>query len=271
MLDTNTREAFLARIGRLEDPDLIAVLYGDLVRQVFSGYRVVVTPGRPTPGATSEPRLMEVENQGPGYGRVRLFDDLVVISGPPGSLDESHRAALAELRCGVERRRRELEQRDLVDPLTGLANERSFHRSFASVTPGSGWTAWLMCLTIHPDPDQPWEVAELERGLIAIAQRIQRAHPQGGLLFRMANGFFLGLLPPGSDPSWGDVSAALDESLRGWKVEGVAQLGVFASSAAVPRGRRDSFALYQTLMQGLASQGGLRLADLRRGRWESGR
>jgi hypothetical protein len=98
----------LQRLQGVDDADLVRVLYGDFVRQVFQGYRVAVTPLHATEGASTEPRLEERADLGGEARRAMLFDDLIVITGRPGSLGEEHLQWLRELKSGVLARLRAL-------------------------------------------------------------------------------------------------------------------------------------------------------------------
>jgi GGDEF domain-containing protein len=251
----------------LDDTDLIEVLYGDFVRKVFQGYRVTVTPGRPTPGAHPIPQLTELEESDGRYGRVRLYDDLVVISGPPGSLRDEHLEWLKDLRKGTQARLDQLRAALDIDALTGLESERKFHQVVSSLARKERWVGWLMCLTLVPLEGTSPTLEDVERICRRVAEFLGQHHPPGSRLFRMNNGFFAGLVPglTGEDASL--LVANLQEGLASLKLQGVASLTSLVGVAAFGSGKRESIAFYQQMMEALSrSSGGqkLTLSDLHR-------
>ena len=253
---------FLERIASKDDPDLIRVLYGDFVRKVFQGYRVTVTPVRPTPGATGVPQLSEMGEGEGRYGRVRLFDDLVVVSGPPGSLREEHLKWLQGLRQATQTRLDEIDAALNVDEMTGLASERVFHTSLLGLPRKERWGGWLMCVTILPDPAVPLTVDDVERMGREIAEYLRSAQPEGGALFRMNNGFFAGLVPSSTPESLEELGQRLSQGLEGLEVAGAAGLKAVIGVCLRPPRAHTSFEFYQKLVESL--RGHLTLSDLRK-------
>lgn len=258
---------FLERIASLDDTDLIEVLYGDFVRKVFQGYRVTVTPGRPTPGATPVPQLVELDSDGGRYGRVRLYDDLVVISGPPGSLRQEHLEWLRSLRKSTQARIDHLLALLDTDELTGLGSERRFHSFIGSLGRKERWAGWLMCLVLVPEEGSSPDLEQVEGILRKVAAFLDQQSPSGSHLYRMSNGFFAGLVPNLTAEQGATLVSRLQQGLAELRLPGVASLQSFASSAALEGGKRMSIHFYQTLLESL-QQGGegkrLTLSDLRR-------
>ncbi len=259
---------FLHRIATLDDSDLIEVLYGDFVRHAFPDFRVSVTPGRPTPGATSSPRLVEDEEGEGRYGRARLYDDLVVVSGPPGSLGEEHLEWLVSLRQGTQERLKRLRVEQETDSLTGLGSEVRFHTVAGELTRKEHWFGWLLCLTMLPEEGQSPTLESVEQILREATQVLRRECPDETHLYRMNNGFFAGLVPHTTSSQVAELVDRLKAALADLKAPGVAGLSCAAGVAAHAGGRHMSLLFYQQMMEALGRSDGrqLTLADLRRAR-----
>jgi GGDEF domain-containing protein len=262
----------LERIESLDDTDLIEVLYGDFVRKVFQGYRVTVTPGRPTPGATPLPQLAELEEGDGRYGRVRLYDDLVVVSGPPGSLREEHLEWLTRLRQGTQARLDRLQSTLDIDPLTSLGSERKFHGFVSTLARKQRWVGWLMCLTMVPEEGANPTLEDVEGILRQVADFLRQHHPAAAQLFRMNNGFFAALVPGLSADETESLLTAIRDGLAKLPLRGVASLKSVVGTAPFGTGKRESIVFYQQLMESLqrSSGGQLTLSDLRRTRPRAG-
>lgn len=272
MLHSSPINGFLERIESLDDTDLIEVLYGDFVRKVFQGYRVTVTPGRPTPGATPLPQLAELEEGDGRYGRVRLYDDLVVVSGPPGSLREEHLEWLTRLRQGTQARLDRLQSTLDIDPLTGLGSERKFHGFVGALARKERWVGWLMCLTMVPEEGASPTLEDVEGILRQVADFLRQHHPPAAQLFRMNNGFFAALVPGLSADDMESLLTAIQDGLATLPLRGVASLKSVVGTAPFGTGKRESIVFYQQLMESLqrSSGGQLTLSDLRRTRPRAG-
>lgn len=259
---------FLDRIESLDDSDLIEVLYGDFVRLAFQGFRVSVTPGRPAPGADTAPQLVQVEGGDGRYGRARLYDDLVVISGPPGSLGEEHLGWLTSLREGVRERLVRLRAEQETDSLTGLGSETRFHVVAGELTRKDHWFGWLICLTMLPEEGRSPSLESVEEILRLAAEALRRECPEDAHLFRMDNGFFCGLVPHSTSGQIAELVNRLKASLAVVKAPGVAGLDSVAGFASHAGGRHMSLLFYQQMMEALGRSGGrqLTLSDLRRAR-----
>lgn len=258
---------FLERIEALDDPDLIQVLYGDFVRRVFQGYRVTVTPGRPTPGSTSTPQLVNLDDTDGRYGRTRLYDNLVVVSGPPGSLRDEHLTWLTQLRQGLQGRLERLKAALETDSFTGLGSERKFHEIVGALPRKQKWVGWLMCLTMVPESDSAPSLASVEHIFHQVANLLRDHHHPDSYLFRMNNGFFVGLVPGLDDEGATALVETLQNEIAKLRADGIASLRGSVGLAPLGTGKRVSILFYQKLVHALAhSQGGqrLKLTDLQR-------
>lgn len=257
---------FLERIESLDDTDLIEVLYGDFVRRVFQGYRVTVTPGRPIPGATSTPQLVNLPDTDGRYGRARLYDNLVVVSGPPGSLGEEHLRWLFQLRKGVQARIEALRAALDTDPFTGLGSERRFHAFVGALPRKERWTGWLMCLTMVPEEGMTPGLEDVEEIFHRVADLLGRNHPAGAQLYRLNNGFFAGLVRDLTPEATDRLLESLRSGIENLHPPGIASLTCMLGAAPLGSGKRVSVAFYQQLMEALQKSGAhlLRLSDLNR-------
>lgn len=260
-------DGFLKRIETLDDSDLIEVLYGDFVRKMFQGYRVAVTPGRPTPGATKIPQLVELDGGDGRYGRARLYDDLVVISGPPGSLREEHLEWLKALRKGTQARIDHLLNLLEIDELTGLGSERRFHSFVASLRRKDQWAGWLMCLVLVPQEGISPGLEQVEDILRKVSAFLAQACPAGTQLYRMDNGFFTGLVPEADAEQVASLAEVLQQGIGKLELPGMASLQSFVGTAEFSKGRKLSIPFYQRMMESMLRSGDgkrLTLSDLRR-------
>lgn len=261
-------DGFLARIEALDDTDLIEVLYGDFVRRVFQGYRVTVTPGRPTPGATSTPQLVNLPDTDGRYGRARLYDNLVVVSGPPGSLGEEHLRWLFQLRKGVQARVDALKAALDTDPFTGLGSERRFHAFVGALPRKERWLGWLMCLTMVPEEGTTPAMDDVEGIFHQVADVLRRHHPDGAQLYRLNNGFFAGLVKDASAEDGERLVKSFQNEIAGLHPPGISSLSCMVGIAPLGTGKRVSVAFYQKLIEALRACSGQRLtlSDLNRAR-----
>ena len=268
MPHSSQMNGFFDRIESLDDTDLIQVLYGDFVRRIFQGYRVAVTPGRPTPGATPTPQLVNLPGTDGRYGRARLYDDLVVISGPPGSLGEEHLQWLFQLRKGVQARVDALKAALDADPFTGLGSERRFHAFVGALPRKERWTGWLMCLTMVAEEGMTPSLEDIETIFQQVATTMRNLNPEGGQLYRMNNGFFAGLAKDLTEEQVEKFLESLKSSLVALKPKGIASLSGMVGVASLGNGKRISLTFYQQLIAALQRSSGQRLtlSDLNRAR-----
>lgn len=243
---------FLETISSIDDPEKIRALYGDFVRKAFADERVLVIPNRAPADAGRVPQLSAGDDRSGRPARARLHDDLVIVSGPRGTLRQEHADWLGSLREATHQRLEALHTAIATDPLTGLGSERKFHEFLRQLSRKESWFGWLMDVTLRGSSEPgPQEVEEARQQVV---DYLRDRHPAGAQLFRLDSGLFAGLIPSLSEHEAELFASLFREGLSELKISGGLRLHPVIATAPWPSQTGYPRAFWFRLKGGLEEQ-----------------